>query len=101
MEIWKNASTGERKQFLAISTLFGGREELLSWLFDPSSVRLRFPADVLKKNCRGMSSGDQVLIKIAIDLWCEQGGVKITELQSLDCHLRGRVLKAIEMLYVF
>jgi hypothetical protein len=101
VEVWEGARDSERKQFLAISMVFGGRKDLLSWLFDPTIARLRFPAEVLKKNCRGMSSGDQVLIKIAIDLWCEQGGARITDLQSLDSHLTGRVSKALEILYVF
>lgn len=101
MEVWEGASVEEQKQFLAISILFGDRKDLLSWLFDTSRARLRFSAEALKRNCRGMSSGDQILIKIAIDLWCEQGGTQITDLQSLDSNLVRRVLKVLEMLYVF
>jgi len=99
MEVWGGASSSERKQFFIISELLAERRELLDWLFDPERARLRHPAEVLKNKSSGLSSGDRVLIKIAIDLWCEQGGAQITDLQSLDPQLVRRVLRVLEVFY--
>ena len=99
MQVWRDVGQFERKQFEAISLIFSGRADLLSWLFDPKKPRLRFPADEILVRARGFSSGEQLLIKFAVDLWCEQGDFRSHELQSLDTNSVLRVLKAVEYLY--
>ena len=84
MEYWQQVSGFERRQFQAISTLTSQNPQLLTFLFDPKASQLRLPVDRLLKEARGLSSGEYLLVKIAIDLWCEQGQVQIHQLLNLD-----------------
>lgn len=84
MQGWQGTSQGDLKRFQIIAKLLGEDRRLLSLLFDPSLPRLRVPAHELVANSRGLCSGDVILLRLAIDLWCEQGEALVNDLLSLD-----------------
>ncbi len=84
MECWKEARASEQRQFDAISILTRQSPYLMNFLFHPTNPKLRLPPEELLRTAQGFSSGDYVLVKLAIDLWCEQGQVFVHELFNLD-----------------
>lgn len=83
MKRWAVASRGEQRLYWAIEQVVG-ESRLLEFLFDSSRPKLRQPADELLKAARGLSSGEYLLVKLALDLWCEQGQMTLTELLELE-----------------
>lgn len=69
MEAWQNASSNDQFQFEAIRIVFAKYPELLKFLFDQNKPELRKPPAQIIKEARGFSSGQYVLIKVAIDIW--------------------------------
>ncbi len=98
MECWSETPSNELRQFRAISILMNKSPHLLGFVFHPSQPQLRLPPAELLRAAQGFSSGDYVLIKLAVDLWCEQGHVFIHELFNLDCVNFDLALKALKFL---
>jgi hypothetical protein len=98
MQCWKNARATERIQFQAISIIFESCPQLLKFLFDPGNPRLKSEPEKLLKSARSLSSGEFILIKLAIDIWCSEGQLKVYELFELDSELFASVLKAFSLL---
>jgi hypothetical protein len=61
-----------------------GSSQLLELLFDLDRPRLRQPPEQLLQTARGLSSGDYTLVKLAVDIWCEQGEIRVHELFRLE-----------------
>jgi hypothetical protein len=98
MECWVSASSSERRQYEAIAAMTGENPELLKFLFDQNSPRLRAPASLLLKQARGLASGDNILVRVALDIWCDQGKAAVHELFNLESHVFMRVLEALAKL---
>lgn len=84
MDCWSNAGTFERKVFLIAKELLDSQAKLLSFIFDPSTPRLSRPADELLTMARDLSSSEQVLVSLCVDLWCEGAGTRVNDLLCLD-----------------
>ena len=56
--------------------------------------RLSAPVDELQQLARGLSRSDNFLVRLSIDLWCEQGEALIVDLFDLDCEVFDSVLDA-------
>jgi hypothetical protein len=95
MECWAQATNRDRQLFQIISDLVSRDSRLLIFLFNTHYPKLRLPADEIIKSARGMPLGDYLLIKLAIELWCEQGKIRVHELLSLDEPLFSRALVAL------
>lgn len=95
MECWTQVTRSDRRLFKIISTLVGNESRILTFLFDTQFPRLRGPADEIIKSARGMSSGDYLLVKLAVELWCEQGQIPVHELLSFDEPFFSRALTAL------
>ncbi len=95
MQTWKNASSSDLNLFSKISTLLSQHPELLNSLFDKSEARLSTAPEVLLKKARGLCSGEQVLLKICIDLWCGQGGCLVNELFDHEDFIMPKLIKAL------
>lgn len=93
METWVSAGQGERRLYRAIAAIVGDGDGLLEFLFDPKCPKLRRPADELLIASSGLSSGDRLLVKLAIDLWCEQGQMSVSELLTLEEPMFSRALR--------
>ena len=98
MDCWSDAGRAERRQFEAIALVVGDETHLLEFLFCPDSPRLNSSPEDLLREGRGFCRSDYMLIKICVDLWCEQGEIKLHELFSLEQSTLNRVLRAIQML---
>lgn len=67
----------------AIHYLFNSDEKFIQFLFHHKKTELReSPADLLYE-ARGFSHGEFLLIKAAIDIWCDQGGADLADLLSV------------------
>ena len=97
MESWREATRTERRQYRIICLIFSNHPKLLEFFFDPEKPRVRFePMDMLKgAGC--FSSGEQVLIRVALDVWSGSGNAKIWQLlEKLDHDNFSNVLKALD-----
>lgn len=63
----------------AISLLLANDRKLLDFLFNEDRTRLAYPAEGLKQLASALSSGQQVLVRTALDFWDESGGVQICD----------------------
>jgi hypothetical protein len=92
---WKNADPGDLKRFNAISMFLNKYPSLLTFLFSPTKPELNGSPESLKKRSGGFSSGEKVLINIALDIWSDSGDAKINDLYTLDSENFQNVLKAL------
>jgi hypothetical protein len=98
MNSWQHASETEKMQFEAISTFLIHRPELISFLFDTGEAKLDSGPDKIISRSRGLCYSDQVLVRLAMDLWCDHGQISVHELFSLDFNIFESALSAIKML---
>lgn len=96
---WKYASSSDRRLFDAISFLFQNRPDLLDFVFHPSQPSLSMPSDKIKKIAKSLSDSDQLLIRIALDIWNDSGLINFSEIyQKLDNHNVFRVIQTLSLL---
>ena len=81
---WRGAGRHERRMMETLNIIFAGHFKLLEFLFDANSPRLRFEAGFLLDSAIGYSSGEQILIRIALDLWNGSGSVKLWSIEVFD-----------------
>ena len=84
---WQSADSSEVRLYEAVSKLFVNHQHLLNGIFDKKLPKLSAePADLLR-HYQCLSSGEYVMMKIGIDIWCSYGGAKVSELlDTLDIH---------------
>ena len=63
----------EEKLKEVFKILFRGNDKLFSYLMDEKREKLRTNPEQVKKSICGLSSGEQILIKIALDFWNGSG----------------------------
>lgn len=97
---WENVGRHQKKMMEALNIIFKGHDKLVKFLFEDGRPRLRQEAELLLKAASGFSSGERLLIRVAIDLWNGEAGVRLWELlERLDeenfeqvfkglCHLK-------------
>jgi len=82
---WINKSPIESRLYWSIFTLFLNHPALLGFLFDSKRASLRKEPDELLKEAIKFSSGEYILVRVAIDLWCGMGKANILEIfETLD-----------------
>lgn len=77
---WPGADEGAIKLFKSISMLLDNNQEILDFLFDPKSPRLRRRAGILRDDAWKFSEEDQLFVRVALDLWSGSGHVQLWEL---------------------
>lgn len=75
-------SRGTRSIFEAIRALLDGNKKLLDYIFEPGGRRLRDRAGILKEDAWSFEEHEQLLIRVALDLWSGSGHVQIWELME-------------------
>ena len=76
---------GDEILFQALSFLYEKHENLFHTLFYVYPLRLADPAEVIKANSLALSQGEQLLVRIGLDIWDQAGGIHFNELyQKLD-----------------
>lgn len=82
----------------AISLLFVNNQNLISLLFNEDFSRLNAaPKDVLGW-AGGLSGGEQSLVKLALDIWSDEGGATLSDMMRLDLVRFEGLLLALECL---
>ena len=78
--------------------VFHSHSYLLEFFFDSKEIKIsREPLEMLKQ-ARGFSSGEQILIRVALDIWSGSGNTKVWSLlESLDDQSLVNVLKALAL----
>jgi hypothetical protein len=96
---WLSATAAEGELLLAMRRLFAQHPELLNWVFDPEHPRLRLLPERLLQDARAFSSGEVLLVRVALSLWNGCGVVGIHELvEHLDSCNFDNVLQALRYL---
>jgi len=95
VESWVYASSADKKLFRFISSICGHNDDLLKFLFDSRNPNLRLPVDSLLKTASGFCSTDYLLIKLSIDIWCEQGSFNFHQLFNFEPEIFKRILLAL------
>ncbi|MBX9767152.1 MAG: hypothetical protein K2X47_07770 [Bdellovibrionales bacterium] len=99
MESWQGATKSDQEMYGAISLLFRSHPELLDFLFDKRRARLRLSPVEMLDGLRGFSGGEQVLIRVAMDLWSGCGNTKLSRmLETLDDESLNNVLNVLRIL---
>jgi hypothetical protein len=74
---WQKPGRHERRMMETLNIIFVGHSKLLEFLFArEKAVLLQEPA-FLMESAYGYSSGEQILIRVALDLWNSSGDVKL------------------------
>ena len=85
MLCWENPGRGGRRLMEVMNLIFRNHPELLGFLFEPARPKLRHEAEKLMGEARGFSSGEQILIRIALNLWNGHGSVSLWDvIEKLD-----------------
>lgn len=97
--IWEKTSSSDQRLYHAISILFESRPELMSLFFHPSRPQLSAAPDKIKKMASSLCSCDELLTRIALDIWSESGGLSFNEIyQKLDPEKITRVVTVLNFL---
>lgn len=68
-----------------MNLIFRNHTGLLDFLFEPNRPKLRREAEMLLREARDFSSGEQILIRVALNLWNGHGSVCLWDvIEKLD-----------------
>jgi len=99
MNNWMNATESDRDLMYAASLIFDKRPELYKFFFHPDKPQLRYPCAKIKQLAKSMCSSDELLVRIALDVWCGNGGISFNEIyQKLDEETCGLIVLTIRYL---
>jgi hypothetical protein len=99
MNSWINASESDRRIFKAIEVLLTNHPKLLDFLFKKEEALLSSSPQLIKRKSRCFSSGEQVLIQIALDIWSGSGKAKFLDiLNRLDIENTNHLILTIQYL---
>jgi hypothetical protein len=83
----------------ALNLIFSKHPEFLEFLFEKSEPRLRDEPEVLLSEAGVFSTGEKILLRIALDLWCGQGHVDLWDIvERLDLRNYEHVLAGLRHL---
>lgn len=96
---WKGIGRGERRMQEALNLIFSKHPRFLEFLFDGDKPRLRDEPDALLAEAGVFSTGEKILIRIALDLWSGQGRVSLWDIvERLDLRNYEHVLAGLRHL---
>lgn len=98
MICWQNATRSETKQLEAIQTVLSQSPHLMDFLFDPELPELNDSPERLLTAARGLSSGDFLLVRLALNLWSEAVDIQVHEIFNLEPEIFAHVLRAFMIL---
>lgn len=99
MVSWRHASSSDRRLYSAVSAIFLKHPHLLRFLFDDHEPRLRMIPEEMLREIRGFSSGEQILVRVAMDIWSGSGNAKIWQIvETLDPDNFANVLEGLRIL---
>ena len=99
MIIWENADQSDLRLLKAISILFDNNFKLLEFFFNSREAKLCFSAHKMREDAQIFSSGEYLLVRIALDIWSGEGSIHFNEIyQTLDSEGISNVLKSLQFL---
>jgi hypothetical protein len=99
---WKNLGRHNQRMMEVLNLVFLNHEKLLQFLFEIERPVLRQEPEALLNSACGFSSGEQVLIRVGLDLWNGTGSVRLWDLiDLLDDETYFNVLKGLYHLRYF
>jgi hypothetical protein len=97
MQTWRDATRTEQRQYQLIASIFFKHPKLLEFFFQKRSAQMQFSPENMLKEMRCFSSGEQVLIRVAMDVWSGSGNAKVWQLlEKLDHENFSNVLKVLD-----
>lgn len=89
---------GTLRIYNAVCVLLSHNERLLEFIFEPGGKRLRQRAGILKEDSWNFEEHEQLLIRVALDLWSGSGHVQLWEMtEAWDRNDWQRFQAAIEL----
>ena len=96
MQQWEGATKYEQRQYLAIAQIFQNNSKLLEFFFSLTQPRLSRPPEQILKDARVFSSGEQVLVSVALDIWDGSGATKLMDVfAKLETSQAANILKTL------
>ena len=96
---WHSPGRAERRMMESLNFIFTGHSKLLEFLFEPDRPKLRHEPEILLHHAMGFSRGEQILLRVALDLWCGAGEVRLWQMiEHLDDGSYGNALTGLRHL---
>ncbi len=96
---WKGIGKGQRRMQEVLNLIFSKHPRFLEFLFDEHEPKLRDEPEALLYEAGVFSRGEQILIRIALDLWCGEGNVSLWDIvERLDLYNYEHVLAGLRHL---
>ena len=72
----------ERKLLIAIKRLLSRHPDLIAFVFDKHRPKLRCEPEILLQQSGAFCSGEQILIRVALDLWNSSGNARLPDIME-------------------
>ena len=95
---WSNACEGDLRRAQAISVLMEKHPKLMNWLFREDRPELKCSPREMLRQAGAFSTGERILIRLALDLWSGEGEAKVLDLDRLDPGNFKNALTAIQLM---
>jgi hypothetical protein len=83
-------------RYRAVATMLADDPKLLEFLFGTSQTQLKGSPALLRCAAKAFSSGEQILVNSALDLWSDDGRTSLSDLAfRLDARRLRNVLTAV------
>jgi hypothetical protein len=76
---WTEATPSDKALFVIISRLLNKHPKLLPFIFHPKEPILGQSPEILIQQARAFSSGELLLVRLAIDIWSQDSSVGFME----------------------
>ena len=97
---WENADNNDKTLKRALSLLLHRNDKILHLMLNPDNPRLMASPAVLKGHSQAFSSSEQLLLRIALDIWDGSGGIHFNEVyENLDHRNFQKMLLVLNYLY--
>ncbi len=80
MPTWDVVDLDTYNRLQIIVEMFQADDRLLEFVFNPVKAELRTCPQTLTEESRCLSSGEQILIRVALDIWSAEGSATVGEL---------------------
>jgi len=90
---WSNLTSHDERMRDTMEYLFSQHPKLLHFVFNPDHPELRAQPEILLQDAQCFSTGEKILIQVALDLWDACGNARISDIiHRLDRHHFVKVL---------
>ncbi len=99
MAFYELLDSTDLKLIKSIKILLSDHPKLFNFMFDQKAARLKAPSDRILDEAQHLSSGEYLLVQVALDLWDGSGHALFKDLRSILSHSnRKNLLESIKYL---